>query len=345
MHRMFLKASALLFLCVSAPAAAEDPPFVPVFEEDFPDPFVLEHEGRYFAYATNPAKARQNVQMATSPDMARWEHVRDPKDGKTLHDALPTLPAWAKKGRTWAPEVLKTQGGYILYFTARHDKTEQQCVGAATSASPLGPFVSTSAEPLICQHSLGGTIDASPFRDSDGQLYLYFKNDGNHPSARKPTEIFGQRLAPDGLSVVGEPVSLLKNDKEWEGHVVEAPTMVRTTAGYRMLFSANDFGWPDDLRLSPYAIGYALCSGPLGPCADAPENPILYSYSDKKLGCLSGPGHQTIFQAGGRTYVVFHAWRATSGCRRNDWERWMYVAPLSWRDGKPIIAPSVRAAK
>ena len=32
---------------------------------------------------------------------------------------------------------------------------------------------------------------------------------------------------PDGLRVTGDAVALLRNDTEWEAHVIEAPTMVR----------------------------------------------------------------------------------------------------------------------
>ncbi len=334
--------AAALTLLTPAFAAAAEPVFVPVFRQNFPDPFLIEHQGEYLAYATNTEKGQQNVQMAVSRDLVSWESLRDAANPKRLHDAMPVLPPWAKRGHTWAPEVLKTDAGFVLYFTARERKSDLQCVGAAISADPRGPFVSEAAEPLVCQRGLGGTIDASPFRDEDGELYLYFKNDGNNPRARKPTEIWAQRLTKDGLRLTGEPVSLLRNDRPWEGHVVESPTMVRTRSGYTMLFSANDFGWQDHMRLSPYAMGYATCRSPMGPCTDAPENPILYSFNDSKLGCISGPGHQTVLSTPKRQFVVFHAWQTTPGCRRLDWKRFMYVAPLGWKDGKPQIAASLR---
>jgi beta-xylosidase len=333
---------AALFAAGTA-AAADPPPFVPVYRTDFPDPFILRHGDRYVAYATNSDKARENVPMATSTDLVNWEPLKDLQDPKKPHDAMPVLPPWVKRGFTWAPEVLKTEAGYVLYFTARDKKSDWQCVGTATSADPLGPFTSQATEPLVCQGDLGGTIDASPFRDADGQLYLYFKNDGNRVG--KPTQIFGQRLSRDGLSLTGERVSLLRNDAAWEAHVIEAPTMVRTTSGYTMLYSANDYGWQEQQRLSLYAIGYARCTGPMGPCTDAPDNPLLYSYYDPKLGCLSGPGHQTVFGANNRTYIAFHGWQATPGCRRLDPKRFMYIAPVAWKNGKPLIAPSLRPAK
>ncbi len=89
-------------------------------------------------------------------------------------------------------------------------------------------------------------------------------------------------------------------------------------------------------------MGYARCEGPLGPCIDAPENPILYSYSDRRAGCLSGPGHQAVFDVGEWQFIVFHAHIATSGCRRTTRGRQMYVAPLLWQNGTPQVGVSLR---
>jgi hypothetical protein len=124
--------------------------------------------------------------------------------------------------------------------------------------------------------------------------------------------------------------------------LVEAPAMVRSPAGYELFFSAAYYGWNAGDRLSPYATGYAACSGPLGPCTDAAENPILHSFNDREAGCLSGPGHPSIFQAAGRSFIAFHAWAATKGCRSAGDERYLYIAPLFWKDGKPVIGASLR---
>ena len=333
----FLLALAAWAPSATAPVSAQQvdrDPFVPVFTVDFPDPFVFEHEGRFLAYATNSGGS-VNVQMAESTNLVDWRRIEG-------HDAMPELPSWARSGFTWAPELLRTDGGYVLYFSARHRESGLQCVGAATSSSPLGPFTSQAAEPLVCQYDLGGTIDGSPFRDSDGQLYFYYKNDGNNPRFGKPTDIFVQRMSPDGLTLIGEPVALLRNDTDWEAHVIEAPTMVRHGEGYTLFFSANHFGWEADQRLSRYAMGYASCDGPMGPCIDSPDNPVLYSYNNREAGCLSGPGHQMVFEARGRSFIAFHGWAATPGCRRTDPRRYMYIAPLGWRGAEPQIAVSLR---
>jgi len=328
---------ALAAACLGSPApAASDPSFVPVFRENFPDSFVLLHGSEFIAYATNNGP---NVPMAISKDLVHWAFVGD-ANGKR-RDALPQLGSWAKTGFTWAPEVIQLGNRYLLYYTASDKRKNMQCIGVASAADPLGPFVDNSPEPIVCQTALGGSIDASPFRDADGKLYLYFKNDGNRVHAR--TSLWAQALAANGVSVTGQAVELIKDDQGWEERVVEAPTMVRSPAGYEMFFSGGFFGWnPEEGGLSPYAMGYASCTGPMGPCTPARDNPLLHSFNDREAGCLSGPGHQSIFTVGQHTFVSFHAWEATSGCRKQDDRRYLYVAPIFWMDGKPQIGQSLR---
>jgi beta-xylosidase len=337
--RALLAVGAAFAAAAPAPAADAPPPFVPSLTSDFADPFVLPDGDRFLAYSTNPIGGGANVQTAISHDLLHWEILRDP-DGKK-HDALPTLPAWAKGGWTWAPEVLKTGTGFVLYFTAKDRKTGRQCIGAATSANAAGPFVSASPAPLVCQLELGGSIDPDAFRDSDGKLYLYFKNDGN--AVHKPAALYVQPLTPDGLGLTGEPTTLLRSrplGKSWEQDVIEAPSMVKMGGTYVLFFSGGYFGWPPDAPLSPYAIGYATCSSATGPCTEN-DQPILFSRSGN-AGCISGPGHQAVFQVGARYFLAYHAWSVTPGCRPLDPIRWLYISPLGWRDGKPVIGPTIR---
>ncbi|HVL78647.1 MAG TPA: glycoside hydrolase family 43 protein [Sphingomicrobium sp.] len=328
--------AALLFLA-AAPAIAQ-PSFVPVFEENFPDPHIVLHDGEFIAYATN---AGINLPMATSRDLVNWSFVMDPANPRNRLDGMPVLAPWAREGFTWAPEVLKVGEKWVLYYTARNRQRDVQCLGVAVADNPRGPFRDNSTEPFVCQYEEGGTIDANPFRDSDGRLYVYYKNDGN--AVRRTSYIWGQRLSDDGLSVVGEPVSLLRDSQRWHWGLVEAPAMVRPPhGGYHLFYSAAYYGWDPNERLSRYSTGYAICQGPLGPCEDAPENPILHSFNDRQAGCLSGPGHPSIFQVGQRHFIAFHAWAATRGCRKADDKRYLYVAPISWKDGKPVLGQGLR---
>lgn len=268
----------------------------PVYARDFPDPFVLKVGRMYYAYATNGNGA--NVQTATSTDLLHW---------RPGPDALPKLGSWDFPGNTWAPEVARVGGRYVLYYTA---SSGTQCVGRAVAKTPLGPFVDTFRGPLVCQKALGGSIDPDP---SGG--YLYWKSDGNSIGQR--TKIWAQKLSADGLHLVGPRRAVEENGNQvWEGGVVEGPEMRRHGGRYFLFYSGGNF---DD---DSYAVGYATCRGPLGPCRDAPENPVL------KTGCRAhGPGHNTF--AG--PYIVYHAWNPAHTKRQ------LWLSRLEWRNGKPHV--------
>ena len=321
----------LLSACAGGPTASTPPgteptPGVsfrnPILTADFPDPYVLEVDGKYYAYATNGAGRR--VQAAFSEDLVTWALIKD---------AMPGAPRWgtSQTGLTWAPEVLRINDQYVLYYTTRDIASNRQCVGVATSAAPEGPFRDSNTRALVCQADEGGTIDASPFRDGE-KLYLYFKNDGN--CCGMPTRIYVQELASDGLSLVGEPTVLLVNDQPWEAHVIEAPSMFEKDGRYYLFFSANDYG------SEKYAVGYAVCESPTGPCQDAPENPILKSRMDQEPKVI-GPGHQTLLQVGEQTWIFYHAWEEDFQGQRGE-RRFVWLDQIDWVDGKPVVrGPSI----
>lgn len=295
----------------------------PIIQENFADPFVLKVGSTYFVYATN--SSGRNISLAKSNDLIQWQ---------ILGDAMPALPKWAKLtgGLVWAPEVIHINDIYVMYYTARDKVSNKQCVGVAVSDNPEGKFKDNNSAPLVCQADSGGTIDASPFRDEDGKLYLYYKNDGN--CCNLATYIYVQELAQDGLSLIGEPVSLIRNDKAWEGHVVEAPTMFKHDDIYYLFFSANNYAGHE------YAVGYASCESPLGPCFDAEENPILASDLDNKDAMVIGPGHQTFLDVNDQTWIIYHAWEVVSNSRKGD-RRFVWMDRIDWQDGKPkVLGPT-----
>jgi beta-xylosidase len=289
----------------------------PVIKQNYPDPFILKVGDIYWSYATNGNG--KNVPVATSTDLVHWQFQSD---------ALPVLPKWTKPGFVWAPEVISMNDHYVLYYVTRDKASDKQCLGVATSDKPDGKFKDTSDQAFVCQLDQGGTIDPDPFRDDDGKLYLYYKNDGN--CCGYPTYIYAQEMASDGLSLVGEPVPLIRNDQPWEGHVVEAPSMFKHDGKYYLFYSANDYGGV------PYAVGYATCDSPLGPCQKAAENPILKSNVEDKNNLVIGPGHQTLLQVGDQTWIFYHVWQMLSGGFRGD-SRLMWLDRLNWVDGKPVV--------
>ena len=273
----------------SAPASSADSTSATdfVLDEDFPDPDVISTDAGYVAFATGSHGL--NIRVATSPDLEKWVVER--------RDALPTLPAWASPGRTWAPEVTTLGEGYVMYVTAEHAASGRQCIGVAVAPSLDEPFVAASDDPLVCPVEEGGAIDAATFDDTDGTRYLLWKTDGN--CCALDTRLMMAPLAPDGLSLTGGPVALLAQDQPWEGALVEAPTLVARDGGYALLYSANDYGGDS------YAVGAAWSDELDGPYEKQSEPILTTSGSD---GAFRGPGGQDVVSTADGDVLVFHGW-------------------------------------
>lgn len=295
----------------------------PVLRQNFPDPFLLEAGGRIYAYATNSDGMR--VQVSSSKDLQHWS---------TPADALVRLPAWVNQSKpdVWAPEVLRVGSQYVVYFSARSksvtrpDGVGRLCIGTAVSEQADRDFVPRDT-PLICDEFAEGVIDVSPFRDG-GRLYLYYKNDGN--CCDRPTWIYVRELDATGLATVGPTTRLgVSNDQPWEGDVIEAPTMFKRGGAYYLFYSANAYD------KAVYAVGYARCEGPLGPCKDASSQPLLKTPA--KINGWFGPGHQSILQLQGRTIIAYHAWNVLPDGSR-DRCRAMHIGEVQWSaTGEPSI--------
>jgi beta-xylosidase len=293
----------------------------PVFSDNFPDPGALLVGATWYAYGTNGPAG--NVPVLTSSDLVNW---------KPAGDVLPEVGKWAEPGNTWAPEVITgPDDTYLLYYTARSTATNRQCIGVASATKPEGPFVDESDQPLICQAGEGGSIDASPFTDENGDRWLYWKNDGN--AIGQPTYLYGSRLSADGRSLTGEPKQLLVNDAGWEAHVIEAPQMVRHDGKLYLFYSANAFDKEE------YALGYATCESPLGPCVKAAENPILHTSP-----AASGPGHGFLVTTpAGESWLLYHAW-PPSAVGSVAPGRQLWLDRVDWVDGRPVVkGPTVEA--
>jgi beta-xylosidase len=292
------------------------PPGSPVHRGDFPDPFVLVQGGRSFAYGTQTGDL--NVQVMESPDLQRWTH---------RGDALPALPAWAERGRTWSPSVLDRDGTFVLYYAVRHAGAGRQCISVATATDPAGPFVDRSGAPLIFQEDRGGSIDPSPFVDDDGTAYLLWKSDDN--AVGGAPSLWGAPLQPDGQALAGPPVELLGVDAAWEQPLVEAPSLARVAEGAYVLFYSGGW-WESD----GYAVGYATGAAPLGPFRkETVSEPWLASGPG-----MAGPGGAEVFiAADGGWRIAFHAWTPPRIGYDAGGERSLWIERLAFEDGHPVL--------
>jgi hypothetical protein len=285
-----------------------------VYPFDFPDPDVITVGSTFYAYATNSVAG--NIQIIASSDLTHWSAVGN---------ALPSLPGWATPNNTWAPSVARVNGSYLMYYAVDVAATGTQCISVATAGGPQGPFVDTSAGPLECQQSLGGSIDPSTFIDANGNSYLVWKSGGPGTS-----RIWSEQLntAGTGFAAGATPTQLLVPDQAWEAGTVEAPDLVLANGRYFLFFSGNDWNGAN------YAVGVATCTGPLGPCADAAPGPILSSGSG-----IAGPGGASVFtDTSGASWIAFHSWIPGAVGFPNS--RDLYVRALNLSGAVPSVAAS-----
>ncbi len=306
----------------SPPAAAfpEAPWFRPgyAYDGNVPDPFILVDGSTYYAYATNTGGSL--LPVMTSTDLVTWTprpaYAPNPYNGDPyFNDALISIPSYAtvdwydavhnrNASEVQAPGVAKFGSSYVVYLTLKCPAPGgwRRCIGTASATSPLGPFVPDNSGPIVRDDAAGGVIDPSPFTDpSTGFTYLLWKTEGVPGT---PTRLWSRRLNAAGTGFAGgtAPTLLLQTaEPSWQGSVMENPAMVAFGGTYYLVYSGNFW------YSKHYAIGYATCSGPTGPCTDRTTGaPLLGSRLDR-----IGPGGAMAFvDTGGNLRLGYHAWNA-----------------------------------
>lgn len=236
---------------------------------NFPDPAVIRTPEGWHLFSTNAKIDGKwiHVQRAFTKDWKNFEFRRGV-------DALPNLPGWVDPSspRVWAPDVVRLNDGtFLMYYTAAlKTKTNLHCLGYATTKDINQPFVDTSAKPWICPMSIGGAIDVAGYTDEahGGGRWIVYKVDGNalgHGGSCNngiepivSTPILLQRVAQDGVTLIGNPIQLIANDKS-DGPVVEAPSLTYMNGKYVLFYSSDCFA---TMR---YDVSYAVADSIQGP--------------------------------------------------------------------------------
>lgn len=293
--------------------------------------YVEEGEGAgyFYLYTTSDGMMNKGFYGWRSKNMNDWESVGivfAPEEDALCRDYY------------WAPEVIYNErdGLYYLYYSARRGDyvmkptgdIEYLTMGVAYSRSPAGPFVQWEGvnalgeimtvrdELMNFQAHLGTdyhwcTIDASPFIDDDGQLYLYFSQ--SHPTDGSKTGLYGVKMldavTPDYSTVkqltragFTDLTNFVSADFETGSSVNEAPFMLRHGDKYYLTYSC--YGYTDPR----YRVCMAVADAPLGDFVKPQGefgNPILgkETYFDH----MSGTGHHCFVEAGEQLYIVYHA--------------------------------------
>lgn len=301
-----LAAAELLTLCWAAPWSTLRRRSGSVsIAYDFPDPSIIQDfDGQWYTFATTGNDKQVQVAHSTTAS-GPWILLEN--------DALPDGGSWTTSENTWAPDVHRMDDGtYVMYYSGTvANNTAFHCIGTAISSTVLGPYT-PSDTPFNCDLTVGGSIDPSGFLDADGTRYVMYKVDGNSlghggscgngVAPLVSTPIMLQQVEADGITKVGDPIQILDRT-DADGPLVEAPTIMRTTAGeYVLFFSSGCFTEPT------YNVNTAMATNVTGPYTRSTA-PLVST--DDSFG-LTAPGGATPLHDG--SGIVFHADCADGRC-------------------------------
>ena len=307
----------------------------PVYKAYLADPACLLYEGVYYAVGTGKTETgttdpnRRVIPMVRSTDLQHWEQV-----GPVLNP-----PPEEVGGSFWAPELAYDDGTFYLYYHPNGNGHGFH-IRVATSRTPEGPYTDTG-KPLTDVRRNSFAIDCTPFRDDDGQWYLFYATDFYDSDA---TTFRGTALVVDKMrsmtELAGQPQTVMRAHWQWQvyernrlmggvrqdWYTLEAPSVNKHAGKYYCLYSGGNY------QNDTYGVDYLVADTPLGPWMEAGQYrgpQIMRSVP----GEVIGPGHNGLVKSpdGRQDYILYHAWNAAMT------ERQLWVDPLVWTEHGPRV--------
>ncbi|OGX85898.1 glycoside hydrolase family 43 protein [Hymenobacter glacialis] len=317
----------------------------PVYAAQFPDPFVLRHQGTYYAFGTTGqgrAADGRIFTLLTSNNLVDWT----PAGGALMP------PEDADEADFWAPEVVYHEGTFYMYYSmgggALADTVGHR-LHVATSRTPEGPYTQVA---LLDVPGSKFCIDAHPYQDTDGRWYLLYARDfTDTDNGYRP----GTGLAIDRLlgmtRLAGESRTVMRARHDWtvfeknrtmplygnqtfaEWHTLEGPFVRQHAGRYYCFYSGANFLTPR------YGVDYCVADAVTGPYSDAgaEKGPRVLA---AVAGHVRGPGHHShVLSPNGQTeYLVYHAWNPAMT------ERQLCIDQLAWTaQGPRCVGPTYTA--
>lgn len=253
------------------------------------DPSLVKHDGRYYIYATIDPWGGDELVVLESSDFKNWKrkHIQWPNPNDC---SSPT----SGKDKVWAPAVIKGKDGKFYMYVTVHNE-----VWAGVADHPLGPWKNAKPDgaPLIRGNMFPEyhMIDAEPFIDDDGRIYLYWGSGLNWVNGH----CFMVELKNDMVSFRENEIKDITPP-----HYFEAPYMLKKDGKYYLMYSNGK------CTNGTYEVRYSVSDTPYGPWTEGKESPILTTSMDSTT---LGPGHHTVFSENGQHYILYHRIRDNSG--------------------------------
>lgn len=286
----------------------------PVIHGDIADPSIIRIEDNYYASGTSSEWAPY-YPLFSSKDLINWKQVGH---------VFTQKPEWTSNS-FWAPELYYHNNKIFCYYTARNKSNGVSSIGVASTDSPDKEFTDHG---IIIEHGKEA-IDAYVFNDN-GQLYISWKAYGLE---FRPIEILASKLSDDGLKLIGEPFTLLKDDDRIG---MEGQAHFKHGDYYYIVYAVRGCcGFNSD-----YEVHVARARKFEGPYEKYKVNPILKAGNNDFISI----GHGTIVETrDNRLFYMCHAYKNGDErfCGRQPVLYEMYVDNNNWlvfKDGNNAIS-------
>ncbi|MBI5386187.1 MAG: arabinan endo-1,5-alpha-L-arabinosidase [Verrucomicrobia bacterium] len=245
-------------------------------------------------------------------------------------------PEWTRqvvpehRGYFWAPDVIRVQGRYFLYYSVSSWGKNNSAIALASNATldPADPAFRWKDEGIVIRSQpsdVFNAIDPCVMLDADGRLWMAF---GSFWSGIKLVELdpaTGRRLMPESPLV-----SLAHHE------AIEAPFLHRHSGQY---FLFVNWGLCCRGTNSTYEIRVGRSLSVTGPYLDQNGVDLLQGGGSLLLGTRGsevGPGHAGIVEAGNEKWLSFHYYDGAHGGRAT-----LGLRKLSWStNGWPVVGES-----
>jgi len=284
---------------------------------------VVKCNGEYWVFYTG-----RGVPSYHSKDLVHWES--GPAVFKTAPEWIAGAVPENRHLSYWAPDVMKVDDRYLLYYSVSTIGKMTSAIGLATTPTldPHNPAYHWTDHGVVVQTKEGdnyNAIDPSVFRDTDGSLWMTF---GSYWSGIKLIQLdpkTGKRIAPDS-----KQYSLAYNES------IEASYLCKHDDYYYLFVN-----WDACCRgtNSTYNIRIGRSNTITGPYLDKAGVDMLQRGGSVFLpavnGPLFGPGHAGLLDADGKKWFTSDF----EGDIRLNGKATLAIMPLQWNaDGWPEAA-------
>lgn len=251
----------------------------PIIDKYLADPCIMFDNGYYYLFATGGAQDERYIPIYRTSNFVNWEFVRGAVERGAETD-------WNYK-HFWAPEVIKINGKWHLYYTASPKESPRNSgnrVGLAVADNIEGPYVDKGV--VIPHASIDGHVYIENY-----SMYIYYTIEHLNSDSLKAGQIYMDKLlAPD--KVAGKPIQIISHH-EWQ----EGPFLQKRFGKYFLTYSCGE--WANDT----YHVRYAIADSPEGPFIEKPDT-IL-----KSNKMVKGPGHHFMYKdKNDKDWIVYHGW-------------------------------------